>query len=297
MLMKIGFSTVGCPDWDLDTIISQGSKLGYQAVELRGLQGEMHLPDLPAVSKDPAALAARFAEAKLDIACLATGNCFHSQDKKEVARNKGQVREFIELAAQLGCPFVRVFGDEVPRYEQKQTTYLRISEALRDLAPTAAAHGVTLVLENHGDFASSRDVWYILDSVDHPAVRCCWHPCHAKAAGDRLTLSVPRVGRLISLVHLVDGRFNEAGALEGYALPGDGNVEMEKFLMLLRGVTYDGYLIFDWPKLWVSGVADPEKAFPSALTKIKGLLTKFDGVKELTAYKGDKNAPKLAMQE
>src|SRR4029079_1093960 len=108
------------------------------------------------------------------------------------------------------------------------------------------------------------------------------------------TLSVPRVGRLISLVHLVDGRFNDAGALEGYALPGDGQLDMEKFLLLLRGVTYDGYLIFDWPKLWVPGVADPEKAFPSALTKLKTLLTKIESVKELTAYKGDKNLPKYA---
>ena len=292
--MKIGFSTIGCPDWDLDKIISQAQAMGYQAVEFRGLQGEMHLPAVAAVARDPAALAARFAEAKLDIACLATGNCFHWQDKKKVAEHKGQVREFIELAAELKCPYVRVFGDEVPRYEQKQAALLRVAEALRDLAPVAAAHGVTLVLENHGDFAASRDIWYILDSVDHPAVQCCWHPCHAKAAGDRISLSLPRVGRLIALVHLVDGRFNDAGALEGYALPGDGNAEIEKFLLLLRGLTYDGYLIFDWPKLWITGLADPEKTFPSALTKIKAMLAKLDAVKDLTAYKGDKNVPKFA---
>lgn len=292
--MKIGFSTIGCPDWDLDTIIAQGAALKYEAVELRGIQGEMHLPACAAVAKDPESVANRFAEANLDLACLATGNAFHWPDKKKVAENKAQVREFIELAAQLRCPLVRVFGDEVPRYEQKQVTLLRIADALRDLAPVAASNGVTLVLENHGDFAASRDVWFILDAVNHPAVQCCWHPCHAKAAGDRLTLSVPRIGRLISLVHLVDGRFNEDGALEGYALPGDGNVDIERFLFLLRGVTYDGYLIFDWPKLWVPGLADPDKAFPAALTKTKALLSKMESVKELTAYKGDKNVPRYA---
>src|SRR5262245_14294442 len=123
--MKIGFSTIGCPDWDLDNIIKNGSAFGYEAVELRGLQGEMHLPASPAVAKDAAGLAARFAEAKLDIACLATGNCFHFQDKKQVAEQKAQVREFIELASAMKCPYVRVFGDEVPRHEQKQTTLLR----------------------------------------------------------------------------------------------------------------------------------------------------------------------------
>lgn len=292
--MKLGFSTIGCPDWDLDTVIAQATTIGYEGIELRGLQGEMHLPACPAVAKDPAGLAARLAEAKLELVCLATGNCFHWQDKKKVAEHKAQVREFIELAAQLKCPFVRVFGDEVPRYEQRQTTLLRIVDALRELAPAAAAAGVTILLENHGDFSGSRDLWYILDSVDQPAVRCCWHPCHARAAGDRLSISVPRVGRQISLVHLVDGRFNDAGGFDGYALPGDGNVDMEKFLTLLRGVTYDGYLIFDWPKLWQPSLADPATALPAALTKIKALLTKIEGVKELTAYKGDKNAPKYA---
>lgn len=292
--MKLGFSSIACPDWDLETIITQAAALGYDGVELRGLRGEMHLPASPALAQDPAAVARRFADAGVELACLATGNYFHDQDRRRVAEQKAQVREFIELAAQLGCPLVRVFGDEAPRYEQKQATAVRIIEALRDLAPFAADHGVTLVLENHGDFVTSRDVWFIIDAVNHPAVQCCWHPCHARAAGDRMTLSVPRLGRMIGLVHLVDGRFNDENVFEGYALPGEGNLDVKRFLNLLRGVVYQGYVVFDWPKLWVPSLADADKALPAAATSIREILETFRNEKELTAYKGDKNAPKYA---
>ncbi len=291
--MKFGFSSVGCPDWDLDTIIGQAAAMGYQGVELRGLQGEMHLPASPALASNPAAVVERFSNAGVELVCLATGNCFHWKDARKLAEHKAQVREFLELAGELGCPYVRVFGDEVPRYEQKQATLVRIADALRELAPAAAACHTTIVLENHGDFAGSRDLWFILDAVSHPAVRCCWHPCHAKVAGERMTLSVPRLGRMIALTHIVDGRFNEDGALETYVIPGEGDADLERFLDLLRGIAYSGYLIFDWPKLWVTSLADPDKSLPAALAKMKGMLDKLTAVKELTAYKGDKNVPKF----
>jgi len=292
--MKLGFSSLGCPQWDLETIIAQAAAMGYNGVELRGLQGEMHLPALPALRQDAKAVAGKFRDAGLELVCLATGNCFHWQDKRKLAEHKQQAREFIELAGELGCPYVRVFGDEVPRYEDKSATMQRIACALRDLAGVAAEHRTTLLLENHGDFAASRDLWFILDIVNHPAVRACWHPCHAQVAGDRPSLAIPRLGTRTALVHMVDGRFTAEGALEAYVLPGAGKVDLGLTVDLLSGVGYDGYLMFEWPKLWVASLAAPEQALPTALAKMKAMLAGLAAVKELTAYKGDKNAPRYA---
>jgi sugar phosphate isomerase/epimerase len=290
--MKLGFSSLGCPEWDLDTIIKQATALGYQGIELRGLQGEMHLPASPSLRKDSQAVITQLEDAKIELVCLATGNCFHYQDRKRVAQEKAQVREFIELASELHCPFVRVYGDEVPRYEDKNVTMSRIAEALVDLAPVAAAHQTTILLENHGDFAGSRDLWLLIDTVNHPAVQGCWHPCHGKVAGDRATLAIPRLGRKIALAHIVDGRFNDDGALETYVLPGDGDVDMSLNFDLLRGIAYDGYLMLEWPKLWVASLGAPEQIFPAAISKMKAMLAGLEAVKELTAYKVDKNVPR-----
>src|SRR3954467_15472335 len=46
----IAFSTLGCPAWSWKTILEQADRLGYAAIELRGVAGEMDLPKVPELS-------------------------------------------------------------------------------------------------------------------------------------------------------------------------------------------------------------------------------------------------------
>ena len=39
--MKLSFSTLECPNWDLDTILAQTNRSGFDAVDFRGYKGEM----------------------------------------------------------------------------------------------------------------------------------------------------------------------------------------------------------------------------------------------------------------
>ena len=46
----IAFSTLGCPAWSWETILEQADPLGFAALELRGIAGEMDLPKVPELS-------------------------------------------------------------------------------------------------------------------------------------------------------------------------------------------------------------------------------------------------------
>src|SRR5438132_14060039 len=46
----IAFSTLGCPAWSWKNILDQADRLGYSAIELRGVAGEMDLPHVPELS-------------------------------------------------------------------------------------------------------------------------------------------------------------------------------------------------------------------------------------------------------
>src|SRR3954454_494808 len=46
----IAFSTLGCPAWNWKNILDQADRLGYAAIELRGVAGEMDLPKVPELS-------------------------------------------------------------------------------------------------------------------------------------------------------------------------------------------------------------------------------------------------------
>ena len=46
----IAFSTLGCPAWSWKTIVETADRLGFAAIELRGIAGEMDLTKVPELS-------------------------------------------------------------------------------------------------------------------------------------------------------------------------------------------------------------------------------------------------------
>lgn len=297
--MKLAFSSIGCPAWDLATMVEKAKEYGYQGIELRGLEGQMHLPLAPQIASNPAKIAKLMRETNVEIVCLSTSAAFHMRDPKEVAKNQAEVREYIELAGKLECPYVRVFGAEIPKLrfkllgsERRETVLARIANALRELASFAAAHRVTILIENNGDFVDSAAMWYLVEASDSPAVKCCWNPLNAATRNERPTISIPRLGLKIGLVHLSDGKFAENGGFEGHVAPGQGTIEIPRLVQLLKGIAYRGYLCFDWPKLWDGSLADPDKVFPAAASYLQPMID--EKPIPLTAYKTDKFAPKFA---
>src|SRR4051812_11593123 len=60
----IAFSTLGCPGWSWKTILQQADTLGYVALELRGVAGEMDLTKVPELT------GTRWAETRKDLAAI-----------------------------------------------------------------------------------------------------------------------------------------------------------------------------------------------------------------------------------
>lgn len=298
--MKLAFSSVACPNWNLATMVEKAKDYGYSGIELRGLEGQMHLPLAPQIASNPGKIADLMDDTGVRLICLSTSAAFHYQDAAQVAKNQAEVREYIELAGKLRCPYVRVFGSEVPRmkfsllgYERRETTMHRIAGALRPLADYAARHKVTLLIENNGDFADSVSIWYLVDAVGSPGLRCCWNPFNALTRGERPTRSIPRLGARIGLIHLTDGKFADGG-FDGFVLPGEGSLELHRLVQLLKGIAYKGYLCLDWPKLWEPALAEPDVALSKTAAVLQPMLDEEPVV--LSAYKGDKFGPKFAEQ-
>lgn len=293
--MKIGFSSQVCPGWDLETILTKAEELGFDGVELRGLRGELNLPLVPELARDPQATLRRFEARGVELVCLAACVALDSKNKREVDGNKATIIEYIELACHLSCPYVRILMGEVQRFDNQRAALARIAEAVRSLIPVASRHDVVLLVENGGDFPGSDGLWFVADAADHPAVRVCWNQSHAMAIRERCSTSVPRLSNRISLVHACDATFDERGLLVEYKLPGDGETEVAKQIELLKGVAYDGYVVFDWPKLWVDSLPDADTVLPGVARFLRECVDAKQAV--LTAYKSDKNKPRMSVRQ
>jgi len=290
--MKIAYSSLAAPAWDLETLVAKAVEYGYDGIELRGLRGELHLPLCPDLTRDPQAVQRSLKEHNVELVCLGASATLTPKRRRDLAREKSVIGEFVELAASLDCPFVRVFAGDVGRLDTHQAALARAADALVSLAPMAARYGVTLLVENGGDLSGSADLWFIMDAVNHPSVRVCWNQCHAMTLFERPTNSIPRLGSHLGMVHLCDATFDANGVLQKHVLPGEGDVEIARQIELLKGIIYRGFVTFEWPKLWWASLAGPEVVLPAASAFLRSKIDERHGV--LTAYKNDKHAPRLA---
>src|SRR4051812_1410697 len=112
--MKMAFSTLACSDWTLAQIVSIASAENYQAIELRFVEGQDSLYKLPAFRADGLAATRRMlADNSISICCVDTSCRFHFPDPKERANWIVEGERMAELAAELGAPGIRVFGDQI----------------------------------------------------------------------------------------------------------------------------------------------------------------------------------------
>src|SRR5258708_4361986 len=149
--LPIGFSTLGCPGWEWGKILDFAQANGFSAVELRGLQGNMDLPSRPEFAAD------RIEQSKKDVAAhglriswVSSSAHMHETDPEKHAAQLADARKFIDLAAALGAPNVRVFGNDTVGTREQSIEHVGL--ALRQLGDYAGPKNVTVIIESHGGF-------------------------------------------------------------------------------------------------------------------------------------------------
>lgn len=293
--MKLACSNIACGDLDFATLLAKSQEWGYAGVEIKVLDGRFDLTSAPSLRRDPEALRKQLAEHGQTLVALNTSLSFFQNSSAKLAEAKQKVREHIELAGSIGALNVIVCGDVLPSGMSLSTALEQTGAALRELAVVAAEHEVTLLIENIGDFASSRVAWMLHDAVRFPSLRVCWNQVHAQMLNEPPSLTIPRMGVSLGLVRVSDARFTDSGLVDAYVEVGKGQVGTERMIELLKGIAYDGWLCVDWPRLWQPGLAPAEKVLPNAAKYLTEQLERKPIV--LSAYKGDKNAPKFVSRE
>ena len=82
--MKLAFSTLGCPDWSLKYAVGQAKKLGYQAIEIRGIKDRLRSDTIEELLPENRAAALRYAKKNgIAFCCLGASASFHEADKAD----------------------------------------------------------------------------------------------------------------------------------------------------------------------------------------------------------------------
>ncbi len=271
--MKLAFTTLGCPDWDMDTIISRAVEYGFDGVDFRGYGNELDIYKLPEFAARAQETAARFAEAGLEVPCFSSSAYVYRDPEKAIR----EITAYAALCLAFGSSCIRIFGgniDDTPREEAIRTAV----RTLRQAAPIARDHNVKLVLETHDAWTETRHVAAVLEAVDSPAVGALWDINHPyRFADEDPETSWKNIGPWVAYTHWKDSITTPEGKhpFED-CLFGQGDLPLGDILGLLRSGGYDGYLTLEWEKKWNASLEEPEVAFPAYVARMRKLLADND---------------------
>ena len=271
--MKFAFSTIGCPKWDFDTIVARAKEYGYDGVEIRGFLNESILTAANVFLTDPDKIRRTFADAGIQVCCLASSIAFQ-QDRKRDAQLAEDLKLFIDTAHKIDCPYVKIFDAQVRAGRIRSKVGIDYGDWIAPLADYAATKDVTLVIENALSFRSAKELWSIVDRLNHPCVAVCWDIFNAAMIGEPPSVSVPVLNNRIQYVQVKDAKLGALGA--SYCKLGEGDVPVRKFLTRLRGIGYDGWVTLEWEKAWLPNLAEPEEIFPDSITKLRDWTKKLE---------------------
>lgn len=261
--MKIAYSTLACPGWKVEELVAAAVKHGYEALEWRLADGEIIGPETPtSVLKR---MRQEADKAGLEVSSLNSSvRSIHATvEEREKALAEGL--RMIEIAAELGASFIRVFGGGIPAGYTREELLKPAANLLQTLGEYGHEHDVQVLVESHDAWTSSDDLLALLHAVPEPAYGVLWDIHHTMRAGEDPALTMGKLGSAIAYAHVKDSR-SPVGSQKGwqYCLLGTGELDLSKAFATLKAHDYDGYLTLEWEKYWHPEIDEPELVLPQA---------------------------------
>jgi sugar phosphate isomerase/epimerase len=184
----------------------------------------------------------------VQIAMLVTYADFTHPDEAERVHQVDQLRRYIDVAAQLGTPFIRVTAGQAHPGLDRATAIEWAVSGLTACLDDAAAHGVTLCYENHtkgyawtyNDFSQPSDIFLeIFARTEGTGLQLLFDTANTLATGDDPLRVLAQVKHRVSMIHTND--IARVGHFEPVLL-GTGVSPIVEIYRMVRENGFDGWI-------------------------------------------------------
>ncbi|MFD3516151.1 sugar phosphate isomerase/epimerase family protein [Streptomyces sp. NPDC058657] len=258
--MKLAFSTLGVPGMPMSDVAALAVGAGYRGVELRAHPEEPVHPGIG--EKERAEVVAVFADAGVEI--LAVAGYAKVAAPGDDAPVLAEIQGLLELARDLGAPYVRVFpgaGDSTGDEDADEGDALapeaalagadaRAARRLGAAAELADDHGVRILLETHDSHRTGVDAARVVAAVGHPNVGVLWDVMHTWLGGESPATSHGVLAPYLGYAQVKD--IASAEDTTPLAL-GAGVLPLAECLALLGP---DQWVCWEYEKRWYPGAAE-----------------------------------------
>lgn len=266
--MKLTFSTLACPTWELHTIIDTAAANGIEGIDFRGIGTEIDITKLPAFNDDLDATLALMRGRNVAMPCLNTSVTLVAPERWQAMLD--ECHRYAQLAYRTGTRFIRCFGGEVPAGMTRDEARSMAQRHLRQVAKICRPNDCQIVLETHDAWSTSGEVLELIHEFHPDEAGVLWDMEHTYRRGEPSRETGEKLKRYIRHVHLKDSVPKEKK--NSPRLLGEGDLPLADFVAALRGIGYDGWICLETEKRWHAEAPEPEESIPQFATYLRQLL-------------------------
>jgi len=195
----------------------------------------------------------------LDISGTAIGNNFCLPPGPERDKTLQLTRDWIDRAAAMHAPVIRIFAGNVPRGDTEEAAVERTIEGIKRSCEYAGTKGVVLALENHGGITAEADqLLKLVKAVDSP-----WFGVNLDTGNFRTADPYGDLEKLAPYAVNVQVKTEIQRKGEPKKEPAD----LAKLVEMLKRVRYSGYVVLEY-----EAAEDPFKAIPEHVKTLRHLI-------------------------
>lgn len=273
--MKITFTTLGCPAWDLDTICRRGGEYGFDGVDFRGIGDQIDVTVLPEFTTGLAATRAKLTDAGLTVSAISSS--IRICDADHLEDNLEEAKRTIPIARELGAPVIRTFGGGDPEACTRDELVAAAKRTMAAILELDGAADLSWSLETHDHWIASADCRMLLDAIPDSQFGILWDMGHTTRVTDETPAqTLDALGDRIDYLHVKDAVHdpshpNAMGDGWRYVTPGTGQLPLAEAIRLLRDRGYDGWMALEHEKRWHAELPEPEEVFPKYVAWARSL--------------------------
>ncbi len=194
----------------------------------------------------------------LDISGTAIGNDFCVPEGEARDKQLASARAWIDHAAAMGAPVIRIFAGKVPKGDSEAAAIERCTAGINESLDYAAQKGVCLALENHGGITETpAQMLKIIKGVkDSP-----WFGVNFDGGNFRTDDPYRDLAEIAP--YAINAQIKAAVTQGGKKQPAD----LARIIQILREANYRGYIVLEYEER-----EDPKTAIPGLIKTLRELI-------------------------
>lgn len=194
----------------------------------------------------------------ISISGTAIGNDFCLPDGSARDAQLAECREWIDYAAAMGAPAIRIFAGKVPKGDSEDAAIERCTRGINESLKYAATRGVFLALENHGGItATPQQMLKIIERVEDSP----WFGVNLDSGNFRT--DDPYGDLAMIAPYAINAQIKVMISPGGQKEPAD----FERIVGILREANYRGYVVLEYEDR-----EDPFVAIPRHLATLRAAI-------------------------